>query len=119
MIDMESGFSNLQRAILLREGWKAKDDDAPADFNFTDPIAFDPLNPRLIVPGPTEEPVSVKGNVVDRGEFEAMCKQFYELRGWDPDSGLQQRECLEQLDMSDVASELQKEALIKSQLCEQ
>ncbi|MBW2410797.1 MAG: hypothetical protein JRF72_13440, partial [Deltaproteobacteria bacterium] len=104
---------NLQRAILLREGWKAKDDDAPAEFNFTDPIVFDPLNPRLIVPGSTEEPVSVKGNVLDRGEFVAMRKEFYELRGWDADSGLQKAELLEQLDMSDVATELQKEALIK------
>ena len=104
---------NLQRAILLREGWQAKDDDAPADFNFTDPIVFDPLNPRLIVPGPTEEPVSVKGNVLDRGEFEAMRKQFYELRGWDTDSGLQKAALLERLDLSDVATELEKEALIE------
>ncbi len=104
---------NLQRAILLREGWQAKDDDAPADFNFTDPIVFDPLNPRLIVPGPTEEPVSVKGNVLDRGEFEAMRKQFYALRGWDTDSGLQKAELLERLDLSDVATELEKEALIE------
>ena len=104
---------NLQRAILLREGWKAKDDDAPAEFNFTDPLVFDPLNPRLIVPGPAEEPVSVKGNVIDRGEFEAMRKKFYELRGWDADSGLQKAEILEQLDLSDVATELQKKALIE------
>jgi len=103
---------NLQRAILLREGWKAKDDDAPAEFNFTDPLVFDPLNPRMIVPGPTEEPVSVKGKVLDRGEFEAMRKEFYELRGWDADSGLQKAELLEQLDLSDVATELQKVALI-------
>jgi aldehyde:ferredoxin oxidoreductase len=103
---------NLQRAILLREGWKAKDDDAPAEFNFTDPLVFDPLNPRMIVPGPTEEPVSVKGKVLDRGEFEAMRKVFYELRGWDADSGLQKAELLEQLDLSDVATELQKVALI-------
>ena len=104
---------NLQRAILLREGWKVKDDDAPAEFNFTDPLVFDPLNPRLIVPGPAEEPVSVKGNVIDRGEFEAMRKKFYELRGWDADSGLQKAENLEQLDLSDVAIELQKKALIE------
>ena len=104
---------NLQRAVLLREGWKAKDDDAPADFNFTEPLVFDPLNPRLIVPGPTEEPVSVKGKVVDRGEFEAMRKEFYELRDWDSHSGLQKAVLLERLGLSDVAKELRKKALVK------
>ena len=104
---------NLQRAVLLREGWKAKDDDVPADFNFTEPLVFDPLNPRLIVPGPTEEPVSVKGKVVGRGEFEAMRKEFYELRDWDSQSGLQKAVLLERLGMSDVAKELRKKALVK------
>jgi aldehyde:ferredoxin oxidoreductase len=104
---------NLQRAILLREGWKARNDDAPADFNFTDPLVFDPLNPRLIVPGPTEEPVSVRGNVLDRHEFEAMRKEFYELRDWDPESGLQKADLLERLEMPEVAKALKEKALIK------
>jgi aldehyde:ferredoxin oxidoreductase len=103
---------NLQRAILLREGWQAGDDDAPADFNFTEPLVFDPLNPRLIVPGPTEEPVSVKGNVLDRGEFEAMRKEFYELRDWDPESGLQKADLLKRLAMPDVIKELQEKGLV-------
>ena len=103
---------NLQRAILLREGWQAGDDDAPADFNFTDPLVFDSLNPRLIVPGPTEEPVSVKGNVLDRGEFEAMRKEFYELRDWDPESGLQKADLLIRLAMPDVIKELQEKELV-------
>jgi aldehyde:ferredoxin oxidoreductase len=105
---------NLQRAILLREGWKAIADDAPADFNFTEPLVFDPLNPRLIVPGPTEEPVSVKDKVVDRGEFEAMRKEFYELRDWDPESGLQKADLLDRLEMPDVVKEPQNKALVVS-----
>lgn len=103
---------NLQRAILLREGWKAGDDDSPAEFNFTEPLVFDPLNPRLVVPGPAEEPVSVKGMVLDRAEFEAMRKEFYELRDWHPESGLQKVDLLKRLEMSDVALELQKRGLI-------
>ena len=46
------------------------------------------LNPRLIVPGPTEEPVSIRGNVLDRQKFEEMREEFYHLRGWDPKTGL-------------------------------
>ncbi len=103
---------NLQRAILLREGWKAVEDDAPQEYNFNTPIEWDMLNPQLIVPGPTEEPVSVKGTVLDRTEFETMRKEYYELRGWNTDTGLQKEELLERLDMADVAEELKGKGLL-------
>ncbi|MFW5875057.1 MAG: aldehyde ferredoxin oxidoreductase C-terminal domain-containing protein, partial [bacterium] len=102
---------NLQRAILLREGWKPVQDDAPPEFNFTDPIVFDKLNPQLIVPGPTEEPVSVKGRVLDRAEFEQMRRRYYKLRGWDPQTGLQPAALFADLDMAEVG-----EALLSAKL---
>jgi len=105
---------NLQRAILLREGWKALEDDRPKDFNFTEPVAWDPLNPKLIVPGPTEEPVSVKGNTLDRAQFEAMRKEFYGLRGWDEATGLQKRTLLAALDLSYLAEHLDNQGLLAS-----
>ena len=104
---------NQQRAILLREGWKAKVQDAPAEYNFTDPLEADMLNPNLIVPGPTEEPVSIRGNVLDRKKFEEMREEFYLLRGWDPATGLQRRETLARIRMADVAEELGKAGLVK------
>ncbi|MFP3998606.1 MAG: aldehyde ferredoxin oxidoreductase N-terminal domain-containing protein [Desulfobacterales bacterium] len=97
---------NLQRAILLREGWKPVEDDAPPEFNFTDPIVFDKLNPQLIVPGPTEEPVSVKGRVLDRAEFEQMRRRYYKLRGWEPETGLQPAGLFAALDMAEVGEAL-------------
>lgn len=97
---------NLQRGVLLREGWLAKEDDVPAEFNFTEPVQTDMLNPRLLVPGPTEEPVSVRGNVLDREKFERMREEFYELRGWDPEKGLQKAETLERLGLSDMIPKL-------------
>ena len=57
-------------------------------------------------PGPGEEPLSTKGNVLDRKKFEEMREEFYELRGWDPETGLQRVETLEGLDLSDVAQDL-------------
>ncbi|MFO8113428.1 MAG: aldehyde ferredoxin oxidoreductase C-terminal domain-containing protein, partial [Desulfosalsimonadaceae bacterium] len=104
---------NLQRAILLREGWDPSEDDAPAAFNFEEPLLFDMLNPELIVPGPTEEPVSVKGNTLDRGEFEKMRREYYQLRGWDPDTGLQKKEVFERLGMPGVYRELESQNLVK------
>jgi aldehyde:ferredoxin oxidoreductase len=103
---------NQQRAILLREGWRAKEQDVPAEYNFIEPLESDVLNPRLIVPGPTEEPVSIRGNVLDRRKFEEMRREYYTLRGWDPATGLQKKETLVRLGMGDVAEELEKAGLI-------
>jgi aldehyde:ferredoxin oxidoreductase len=103
---------NLQRGVLLREGWQAKENDVPAEFNFTEPVQTHMLNPELIVPGPTEEPVSVRGSVLDRQKFERMREEFYELRGWDPETGLQAVETLERLGLSDMLAELEPRGLV-------
>lgn len=103
---------NLQRAILLREGWQPSEDDAPALFNFEEPVMYDMLNPNMIVPGPTEEPVSVKGNVLDRDAFEKMRSEYYEVRGWDVKTGRQVPQTLDRLDLSDVKEELAKQGLL-------
>ncbi len=103
---------NQQRAILLREGWKAKEDDVPAEYNFIEPLEQDMLNPRLIVPGPTEEPVSIRGNVLDRAKFERMREEYYGLRGWAAETGLQKSETLARLGMTDVAEELAEAGLV-------
>jgi aldehyde:ferredoxin oxidoreductase len=84
----------------------------PAESNFIEPAESDMLNPQLIVPGPTEEPVSVRGNVLDRQKFEEMREEFYNLRGWDPKTGLQKKETLARLGMNDVADELEKAGLV-------
>ena len=93
---------NLQRAILLREGWKPIEEDTPQQHNFTEPLAYDFLNPQMIVPGPDEEPVSVQGTVLDRDEFEKMRREYYELREWNPDTGLQTVELMDRLGMPEV-----------------
>ena len=104
---------NLQRGVLLREGWQAKGDDYPPEYNFTDPVQMSEVNPRMIVPGPTEEPVSIRGNILDRGKYEEMRREFYELRGWDTETGLQKAETLDRLGMSDLARELKRIGLLK------
>ena len=62
------------------------------------------LNPELIVPGPTEEPVSVRGSVLDRQKLKEMAKDCCALRGWDPVSGLQTSGTLERLGLSNTPS---------------
>ncbi|MEJ2234604.1 MAG: aldehyde ferredoxin oxidoreductase N-terminal domain-containing protein, partial [Syntrophobacterales bacterium] len=93
---------NLQRSILLREGRRPKVDDVPEKFNFVDPVETVFMNPDVIVPGPGKEVISRKGQTLDRDVFEEMRKEFYELRGWDSESGLQKPETLERLGLSDL-----------------
>ena len=93
---------NLQRSVLLREGRRPKVDDVPEEFNFVDPVETVFMNPDVIVPGPGKEVISRKGQTLDRDVFEEMRKEFYELRGWDSESGLQKPETLERLGLSDL-----------------
>jgi aldehyde:ferredoxin oxidoreductase len=93
---------NLQRSVLLREGRRPKVDDVPEEFNFVDPVENVFMNPNVIVPGPGDEVISRKGKALDRDVFEEMRKEFYELRGWDSESGVQKAETLERLGLSDL-----------------
>ena len=93
---------NLQRSILLREGWRSKVDDVPEEFNFVDPVETVFMNPEVIVPGPGAEVISRKGQTLDREVFEEMRKKFYQLRGWNSETGLQKAETLERLGLSEL-----------------
>jgi aldehyde:ferredoxin oxidoreductase len=103
---------NLQRAILLHEGWKPKEDDYPQDYNFTDPVEVSGINPRMIVPGPGEEPLSFRGNIQDKQKYEQMRNEYYELRGWDTKTGLQKEQTLNSLNMADIAADLKQKGLL-------
>ena len=89
-----------------RQQWRLKADDVVEAFNYTDPVDTVFMNPDVIVPGPGEEVISRKGQTLDRAEFETMRKEFYNLRGWDTDSGLQKAETLERLGLSDLVQNL-------------
>ena len=64
------------------------------------------MNPDVIVPGTGQEVISRKGQTLDRDVFETMRKEFYDLRGWDSESGLQKERTLEHLGLSDLAQDL-------------
>ncbi len=102
---------NLQRAILVREGRRGRDDDTLPDYYFTMPLEYDAVNPECLVPGKDGEAVSRKGAVLDRGEFERMKNEYYKHRKWDVDSGLQTRTVLEDLGLKDIAEDLEKRGL--------
>jgi len=106
---------NLQRAILLRQGWGGRKGDRLLDYLHQKPLREGELffNLDCLAPGKDGEVISRKGAVVDREEFEKMKSEYYELRGWDVDSGLQTRAKLKELQLEDVARNLEKRGLLK------
>lgn len=83
---------NLEKAFNSREGLTRKDD------NFSVPKKF------------LEEPLKdgpARGSVLD---LDPMLDEYYDARGWDRKTGLQSRRKLEELDLKDIANELQSES---------
>ena len=103
---------NLQRAILLREGHRAKTDDRLPEEWHTLPLKRGVMDPDCLVPGKDGEITSRVGSVIGRKEFEEMKEEFYRLRCWDPASGLQTRETLERLGLGAVADDLAQRGLL-------
>jgi aldehyde:ferredoxin oxidoreductase len=103
---------NLQRAILAREDPRGRWVDEIPEFNFTEPIESETLNTELLVPGKGGEPITKKGTVVDREKFAEMLREYYGLRGWDVESGLQTKQNLSDLGLPDIVEDLAGRGLI-------
>jgi aldehyde:ferredoxin oxidoreductase len=98
---------------MLRQGWGGRAGDRLLDSFHEEPIQEAFLNPECIVPGENGEQASRKGTVIERDKFEEMKSQYYELRGWDVDSGLQTRTRLKDLQLEDIANGLADSGLLK------
>ena len=71
------------------------------------------FSPGCIVPDKDGEAVSLKGAVIEREAFEKMKSEYYGLRGWDMESGFQTQWKLEELDLVDIAVEMNKMELLR------
>jgi aldehyde:ferredoxin oxidoreductase len=76
------------------------------------PLKFDLTNPEMLLPGKGNEAVSMKGRVVNKAQFEAMKKEYYQIRKWDAATGLPTASRLEELGLGHVADELEQKNLI-------
>lgn len=83
-------FFNLQRAILLREGWKGRSDDVLLDYLFKKPLLEDelPFNREALVPGKDLKPMTKINSIVNSDEFELLKDKYYKLRGWNIKTGI-------------------------------
>ena len=107
---------NLCRAILLREGRRGIDDDYLPDSQFIERIepaydVFAMFNPDLYLPGSGNQVLSRKGKALTREEFQKMRHEYYELRGWDVETGLPKKETLDKLNLSDLVKPLKEKTI--------
>ncbi|MGD9142973.1 MAG: aldehyde ferredoxin oxidoreductase N-terminal domain-containing protein [Dehalococcoidia bacterium] len=106
---------NLQRAILLRQGWQGRRDDQLLDYYHTEPLQKGEIfwNDNGLVPGKNGKVTSKIGTVVDRDDFEKLKDEYYELRGWDVESGFLTEVKMADLGLEDIALDLKSRGLLK------
>ncbi|MCW4050726.1 MAG: aldehyde ferredoxin oxidoreductase family protein [Candidatus Bathyarchaeota archaeon] len=87
---------NLEKAFnTLHCGFTRKDDYPPKRY-WEEPVKSGPY----------------KGEHLDHETWDRMLEQYYELHGWDPETGLQTREGLEELGLGSVADKLRAAGLV-------
>ena len=97
---------NLQRAILSREGHAGREADVLPEPFYSRPLRWSVQDAECLAPGKDGETISRKGAVVNREQFERMKDEYYELRGWDVATGLQNKAKLRDLGLGEVADDL-------------
>lgn len=100
---MGERFWNLERAIMAREG-RTRKDDTLVKYLFEKEAS-------ATVTGPEGKTIKVNRKL-DHDKFEKLKDAYYVARGWDVATGIPTRKKLEQLDLKDVADQLDKGGLL-------
>lgn len=90
LINVEKAFNTIHAGLTRR-------DDQPPKRLMEDPV----------LTGPSA------GELIDSREWERMLDEYYEERGWDPESGLQTRLGLERLSLQEVISKLTSRGMLR------
>jgi aldehyde:ferredoxin oxidoreductase len=104
---------NLQRMLLLRDGWGGRKGDTILDHFHEEPLQGVYWSANCIVPGKNGEVISKKGAILERNGFEKMKDEYYSLRGWDVESGYPTKIKLEELTLSDLCLDAEDHGLFK------
>jgi aldehyde:ferredoxin oxidoreductase len=91
MIEIADRIWNVERAFIVREGITRKDDDVFGK-PMTEPITAGPY----------------KGFAHDPEKWDRLLDEYYDLNGWDRETGIPTRARLESLGIKDVADELER-----------
>jgi len=93
---------NILKAANVREGFTRKDDRFPD--KFFEPLKSGDKEIRLMNYSRTKE--------LTRGDVKKMFDDYYDERGWDIEKGIPTRKKLEDLDLKDVAIDLEKRGFL-------
>jgi aldehyde:ferredoxin oxidoreductase len=93
---------NIFKAANVREGFTRKDDRFPD--KFFEPLKAGDKEIRLMNYNRTKE--------LTRDDVEKMFDDYYDERGWDIEKGIPTKQKLEDLDLTDVAKDLEKRGFI-------
>jgi aldehyde:ferredoxin oxidoreductase len=95
---------NLQRAILLREGWQGRSDDMLLDYLHIKPLKEGelPFNREALVPGKNLESISKVNSIVSSEAFESLKDDYYRLRGWNIQTGIPEENLFFKFGLDDI-----------------
>ncbi len=102
LLAMGERIFNLQRAVLIRQGWGGRKGDNLDGYLYRQPIEWVFFNPQLLVPDKDGKAVSRKGMVMEKSAFEQIKDEYYALRGWDVATGLQTAEKMQELGLGNI-----------------
>jgi aldehyde:ferredoxin oxidoreductase len=85
----------LERAYIVREGIRRKDDRIPERMN------------RPVNKGP------LHGKFIDKKQWESLLDAYYEKKGWDKETAIPTEQTLESFGLKDVADDLKKRGIYK------
>jgi aldehyde:ferredoxin oxidoreductase len=71
------------------------------------------ITPDYSVPGKNGEITFKKGSILDKEEFENLKNEYYELRGWDTESGYQIEDTMKELYLHDIGKKLDRLGLLR------
>jgi len=87
---------NIEKAFnVLHAGFTRQDDYPPLRF-MEEPIRSGPA----------------RGEILDRAQFDQMLDEYYEIHGWDKETGWQRKAQLERLGLSEIAADLERSGKI-------
>ncbi len=102
---------NLQRAILIRDGWGGRQDDTLPEFLFSEPLSGVFFDRQCRAAGQDGVLISLKGTTLDHNRFNQLMNEYYTIRNWDVATGLPTTTRLRTLDLPEIAADLHARGL--------
>jgi aldehyde:ferredoxin oxidoreductase len=94
MLDIGERIYNVEKAFNAKFGFGGREHDS-IPWRFREDV-------------PPSEPRNTEEALVTEDKLDTLLDQYYELRGWDVETGLQKRAKLEELGLEDIADELEE-----------